>query len=128
MTDSEKITINMGAVDLGKVDVLVNEGVYANRTDFIRTAIRNQLDKHGVEVQHSVARHSYVMGMVAYDRKQLERMKAEGARVSLNVIGALTLDDDVPPDLAAEVIERLKVRGIFRASGPVKAALADRTN
>jgi Ribbon-Helix-Helix transcriptional regulator family len=43
--DSEKITINLGFVDLGRVDLMVREGFYSNRADFIRTAIRNQLER-----------------------------------------------------------------------------------
>ena len=126
MADTEKITINMGAVDLGKIDLLVREGLYSNRTDFIRTAIRSQVDKHGVEVQQSVARYSFLIGILRYGRKDLERLKAKGKRVNLTVLGSLILSSDVPADLAADVIERVRVRGLFNASEAVKAALADR--
>jgi len=126
MSDTEKITINLGAVDLGRVDLLVREGHYSNRTDFIRTAIRGQLEKHGIEVQQSVARHAYVIGILQYGRKALERLKERGERANLNVIGSCTIAKDVPPELAAEVIERVRVRGIFSASDAVKEALADR--
>ena len=126
MPDTEKITINMSAVDLGKIDLLVREGLYSNRTDFIRTAIRSQIEKHNLEVQQSVARHAYTIGVLVYDRKDLERMKAEGKRVKLTLVGMLNLTNDVPPELAAEVIETLQLRGIFNASKAVKAALADR--
>ena len=126
MPDSEKITINMNAVDLGKVDLLVQEGVYSNRTDFIRTAIRSQLEKHTFEVQQSVARNSYAVGAVVYSRSDLERWKAKGEKMKLNIVGLLTLATDIPADLAAEVIESVQVRGVFIASEAVKAALADR--
>jgi Arc/MetJ-type ribon-helix-helix transcriptional regulator len=128
MTDSEKITINMSAVDLGKVDLLVQEGLYSNRTDFIRTAIRNLLDKHSLEIQQSVKRHSYGIGVFGYTRKDLERMKAKGEKLKLKVVGLLDLAGDIPPALAIEVVESLHVRGIFVASDEVKAALADRMN
>jgi len=127
MSESEKITINMSAVDLGKIDLLVQEGLYSNRTDFIRTAIRSQVDKHSVEVQQSVARHAYGIGVFSYNRKELEHQKASGKRLKLTILGLLSLADDVPPDLAAEVIEAVEVRGVFNASPQVKAALADRT-
>ena len=126
MPDSEKITINMNAVDLGKVDLLVQEGVYSNRTDFIRTAIRNLLDKHIMEIQQSVTRHSYGIGIFAYDRKELEQLKANGSKIKFTVIGMLALNDDIPAELAAEVVESVQVRGVFQASEAVKAALSDR--
>jgi len=124
--DSEKITINMNVVDLGKVDLLVQEGVYSNRTDFIRTAIRNLLDKHSPEIQQSVTRHSYAIGVLLYNHVDLERFRAKGEKLSIRVIGVVVLDKDIPADLAAEVIESVQVRGVFKASEAVKAALADR--
>ena len=123
---SEKITINMGAVDLGKVDLLVKEGLYSNRTDFIRTAIRSQIDKHNFEVQQSIARNAFLVGALHYDRTHLERLQAKGERVRITVVGMLTLTRDIPPELAAEVIESVRVHGVFHASEAVKAALADR--
>jgi hypothetical protein len=128
MPDSEKITINMNAVDLGKVDLLVQEGVYSNRTDFIRTAIRNLLDKHTFEIQQSVIRHSYVIGVLTYNRAALERYNSNGERVKIQVIGVLTLDTDIPPDLARSTIGSVNIRGVFNASQAVKDALADRTH
>lgn len=126
MPDSEKITLNMNAVDLGKIDLLVQEGVYSNRTDFIRTAIRSQLEKHTFEVQQTVTRHSYVIGVLAYDRKDLEARRAQGVKLTITVVGMLNLANDIPSELAAEVIETVQVRGVFNASEAVKAALADR--
>ncbi len=126
MSETEKITINMSAVDLGKVDLLVNEGLYSNRTDFIRTAIRSQLEKHTFEIQQSVTRHSSVIGVLSYGKADLEKRKQKGKKLSCSVIGMLVLENDVPPELAAEVFEEIKVRGIFNASPEVKAALADR--
>lgn len=126
MAESEKITINMIAVDLGKVDLLVQEGFYQNRTDFIRTAIRNQLDKHDVAVQSAIVRNSYGMGIFEWGRKDLEKAVAKGERKSFNVIGLLVIDDDVTPELADQAIESIRVRGSFRASPAVKEALKDR--
>ena len=126
MADTEKITINMSAVDLGKVDLLVSEGLYNNRTDFIRTGIRSQLEKHTFEIQQSVTRHSFVIGVVSFSKADLEKRKQKGKKLSLSVIGVLHLDDDIPVDLALEVIEEIKLRGMFNASEALKAALADR--
>lgn len=126
MPDTEKITINMSAVDLGKIDLLVQEGLYSNRTDFIRTAIRSQMDKHNLEIQQSVTRHSYGIGVFGYSRKDLERIKEKGDKIKFTVVGMLTLTDDIPAELAAEVVESVQVRGIFIASDEVKAVLADR--
>ena len=126
MPDTEKITINMSAVDLGKVDLLVQEGLYSNRTDFIRTAIRSQLEKHNLEIQQSIARYSYVIGVLFYNRGDLEKYKAKGEKIKIAVIGLLHLQDNVSAELAGEVIESIQVRGIFVASEAVKAVLADR--
>jgi Arc/MetJ-type ribon-helix-helix transcriptional regulator len=128
MPDTEKITINMPAVDLGKVDLLVQEGIYTNRTDFIRTAIRNQIDRHNLEIQQSVARHSFVIGVLSYDRRDLERFAIKGEKINLKIIGLLHLQSDITPELAVQVIESIQVRGMFQASEAIKAALADRTN
>jgi Arc/MetJ-type ribon-helix-helix transcriptional regulator len=127
MPETEKITINMSAVDLGKVELLVQEGLYSNRTDFIRTAIRNQIDRHNFEIQQSVTRHSYVIGVLAYDKSDLEKRKGKGEKLDLKVIGLLRFAKNVSPELAREVIESIQVRGIFQASDSVKAVLADRS-
>jgi Arc/MetJ-type ribon-helix-helix transcriptional regulator len=126
MSDSEKMTINISAVDLGKIDLLVQESLYSNRTDFIRTAIRNQLDKHSLEIQQSVTRHSYTIGALIYDRSDFEKCKAKGEKIALNLVGFLHLANDISPELALEVVESIQVHGIFHASEAVKAALADR--
>jgi Arc/MetJ-type ribon-helix-helix transcriptional regulator len=126
MSETEKITINLSAVDLGKIDLLVNEGLYANRSDLIRTAIRNQLDKHNLEVQQSVTRHAYTIGVLVYDKSDFEKMKAKGKKIKLNIVGMLHLGKDIPPELALEVVESIQVRGIFHASDELKMALADR--
>ena len=116
----------MSVVDLGKVDLLVDEGFYHNRTDFIRTAIRSQLDKHDTVVQSSIVRNAYGMGIFGWGRKDLEKAVAKGERKSFNVIGMLVIDKDVPPELADQAIESINVLGSFRASDEVKAVLADR--
>jgi Arc/MetJ-type ribon-helix-helix transcriptional regulator len=126
--DSEKITINLGAVDLGKVDLLVEEGFYGNRTDFIRTAIRNQLDRHEAQTSQSATRRAASFGALALTRKDLEAVRAKGQKLRLSVIGVLSLGREITPELAAASIESVYVRGVFRASDEVKAALADRTS
>ena len=126
MPDTEKITINMSAVDLGKVDLLVQEGLYSNRTDFIRTAIRSQLEKHNFEIQQSVARHSYVIGVLSFDRADFEHRKQTNERLKIAIVGLLHFQNDISPELAAEVVESIRVRGIFIAPDVVKAAVEDR--
>jgi len=126
MPDTEKITINMSAVDLGKIDLLVQEGLYSNRTDFIRTAIRSQQDKHTLEIQQSIARNSYAIGAISYDRSDLEKWKVKGEKLKITSLGLLHLHNDIPAELADEVIESVKLLGIFIASVEVKAALANR--
>jgi Arc/MetJ-type ribon-helix-helix transcriptional regulator len=126
VAETEKITINMSVVDLGKVDLLVQEGFYQNRTDFIRAAIRSQLDKHEPAVQSSVVRNAYGMGIFSWGRKELEKAVANGERKSFNVIGMLVIDEDVPPELADQAVESIRIRGTFRASEAVKEVLKDR--
>ncbi len=126
MSDTEKITINMSAVDLGKVDLLVQEGLYSNRTDFIRTAIRNTLDKHNLEIQQSVVRHNYAIGVMSYDRSDLERYQKQGNKLAIRIVGMLHFNGNITPELANEVLESVQVRGIFQAPEEVKKVLADR--
>lgn len=125
--ESEKITINLGFVDLGQVDLLVEDGFYSNRTDFIRTAIRNQLLAHGEVLKKSVARREMVLGLQRFSRKDLENVVAAGEQLQIHVLGLATIDDDVTPQLARQAIASIAVLGALRASAEVKAALADRT-
>jgi Arc/MetJ-type ribon-helix-helix transcriptional regulator len=124
---SEKITINVGLVDLGQIDLLVSEGFFANRTDFIRTAIRRQLESRGDAVDRTVARRELVLGIEHYDRHALEQLRDAGRMVELRVLGLATIADDVSPELAVATIARVEVLGAFRAPQAVKAALAART-
>lgn len=124
---SEKITINVGLVDLGQIDLLVNEGFFANRTDFIRTAIRRQLDSRSGAVDRTVARRELTLGSEHYSRDDLEALRDSGRMVELRVLGLASIADDVSPELALATIAGVEVLGVFRASGAVKAALASRT-
>jgi Arc/MetJ-type ribon-helix-helix transcriptional regulator len=124
---TEKITINIGLVDLGEIDLLVDEGFFANRTDFIRTAIRRQLQTRSDAVERTVARRDLVLGTELLTRGDLEALRAAGKTIELRVLGLATIADDVPPELAAATISSVEVLGAFRASRAVKAALASRT-
>ena len=124
--DSEKITINLGYVDLGQIDLMVNEGFYSNRTDFIRTAIRNQLERHADVVKQSVTRNTLDLGLRHFTREQLEAVRAAGEQLHVRVLGLLTIAPDVSPKLARATIASLTVLGALHASAEVKAALADR--
>jgi Arc/MetJ-type ribon-helix-helix transcriptional regulator len=124
--DSEKITINLGYVDLGHIDLLVQDGFYSNRTDFIRTAIRNQFNRHTDAVKQSVTRQQLDLGLRQYNRQDLEAVKAAGERLQIQVLGLALIAADVPPELAAETIASVHVLGAFQASPAVKAALHDR--
>lgn len=124
--ESEKITINLGYVDLGHIDLLVQEGFYSNRTDFIRTAIRTQLSSHGDVLKQTVARRSMVLGLQRYTREELERVRKAGEQLRIQVLGLASIDDDVPARLAAQTIASISVLGALRASPEVRAALSDR--
>ena len=124
--ESEKITINLGFVDLGQVDLLVKEGFYSNRTDFIRTAIRNQLERQHEAVAKSVARHQLDIGLRLYSRSDLEAAEARGEVLHIQVLGLAMIGLDVSPELARRTIASLHVLGALQASAAVKAALRDR--
>lgn len=124
--DSEKVTINLGFVDLGHIDLLVREGFYSNRTDFIRTAIRNQLASHAEAVKQSIVRHTLELGLRRVSRQELETAKANGVRLQIQVVGLATIDADVTPELARETIDSITVLGALHAGKDVKSALADR--
>src|SRR6185295_10117710 len=124
--ETEKITINLGYVDLGHVDLLVQEGFYSNRTDFIRTAIRNQLSTHGEEVRKSIVRHTLELGLRHYTKSDLEAVKASGEKLHIKVLGLATIAPDVTPSRALATIESITVLGALHASKDIKSALADR--
>jgi Arc/MetJ-type ribon-helix-helix transcriptional regulator len=124
--DSEKITVNLGYVDLGYIDLLVSEKFYANRSDFIRTAIRNQLACHDEVARQSVARKTLDLGLRHFSRTDLEEVRAAGETLSVRVLGLASIADDVSPELARATISSIEVLGALQASRAVKAALADR--
>ena len=126
VVDSEKLTINMGFVDLGHIDLLVREGFYSNRSDFIRTAIRTQLDRHTDAVKQSVARRQLDLGLRHYSRLDLEAIRAAGELLHIQVLGLAVIALDVSADLARATIASIEVLGALQASPEVKAALSDR--
>ena len=124
--DSEKITINLGYVDLGRIDLLVQEGFYSNRSDFIRTAIRKQLDSHDATVSQSIERHTMELGLRDYTRADLEAVQAAGEILHVKVVGLARIGPDVTPELAQATIGSITVLGALQASPEIKKALADR--
>ena len=126
IADSEKITINLGFVDLGRIDLLASEGFYSNRSDFIRTAIRNHLASHAAAVAGSITRRNVELGLREFSRADLEAIKRSGQKLRIRVLGLARIADDVSPDLALASIESVAVLGAFQASAAVKAALSDR--
>jgi Arc/MetJ-type ribon-helix-helix transcriptional regulator len=127
-SESEKITINIGYVDLGHIDLLVRDGFYANRTDFIRTSIRNQVERHAEATRQSVSRRSLDLGLRHYSREELETAHAAQRPLNIRVLGLVTIAPDVTPDLARAAIASISVLGTLQASPAVKAALADRNH
>jgi Arc/MetJ-type ribon-helix-helix transcriptional regulator len=123
---TEKITVNLGPVDLGRIDLLVQEGFFSNRTDFIRTAVRTQLARSESAIEHTVARRTLVLGTQHFSRADLERLRTAGEQVHIRVLGLATVAEDVDPELALATIASVEVLGAFRASRAVKAALGPR--
>lgn len=123
VVESEKITINMNVVDLGKVDLLVEQGFYSNRTDFIRTAIRSQLETHADEVKDIVIRKSYIVGVVRYGRKELEKLRDSRTKIDVKVAGLLVIAEDVDAELVQQTLASVQVRGVLKANPEVKSAI-----
>ena len=126
MVDMEKLTINLTPVDIGQIELLVEQGFYSNRAEFIRIAIRDQLARHADTLREAATRQAYVIGAMVYGRRTLEEEQKAGRRIAIRVVGFLSIGDDVTPELARETIESVSVHGIFKASKAVKDALADR--
>ena len=126
VAESEKITINLGFVDLGQIDLIVADGFYSNRTDFIRTAIRNHLDKHKGALAKSLERKNFDLGLHDYSREFLEELERSGQTVNIRVIGLVRIASDVSAELARSTVASVAVLGAFQASPSVKAALSDR--
>jgi Arc/MetJ-type ribon-helix-helix transcriptional regulator len=124
--DSEKLTINLGFVDLGHIDLLVRDGFYSNRSDFIRTAIRNQLATHADTARQATSRLTLELGLRTFTRQDLEAAQAAGERLRIRVLGLAVIADDVTPDLAMATIDSITVLGALHAPADVKIALADR--
>ncbi len=124
--DTEKMTINMGVVDLGQIDLLVQEGFYSNRSDLVRTAVRNQLALHADVVRQTVARRTLTLGLQHFSKADLEQLERAGERIHIQVVGLARIADDVTPELARATIESISVLGAFHSSAAVRRALADR--
>lgn len=126
LVESEKITINLGFVDLGHIDLLVRDGFYGNRTDFIRTAIRNQLVQHSEQSKKSITRQTMELGLRQYTKSDLEALQTKGEKLRIKVLGLVTISSDVSPSLALATIESITVLGALHASREIKTALAER--
>lgn len=124
--DSEKVSINCGVVDLGQIDLLVEQGLYSNRSDFFRTAIRNQLRVHESVIQHNLTSRMIALGVIGYTRADLEELVATNQKLAVSLIGLVYIANDVSPELALAAIDRIRVFGVFRASTAVREALRDR--
>lgn len=125
-SDTEKVTVNLGYVDLGLIDLLVAEKFYSNRTDFIRTAVRNQLERHADATRQTASRKSLELGLRVLTRRELEDAQARGDKLHLRVLGLATFSDDVTPALALATIGSIEILGALHAPPAVKAALAGR--
>lgn len=126
LPDSDKVTVNVGLVDLAQVDLLVEEGFYSNRTDLVRAAIRNLLQQHADVIRQTVVRKRYVMGLHRYSQRELAQVVAAGEQLEINVLGLAVIDDDVPAELAVQAIASVQVLGAFVAAPAVRQALAGR--
>lgn len=124
--DSEKVTINLGHIEAGQIELLVLEGFYANRSDFIRTATRNLIDRHALVVDQAMARRRVVIGLYRFGQPELEVLRSRGEALDIRVLGLAVIEPDVTPDLARATIRSVSVLGAFQCSPAVKAALSDR--
>ena len=123
MAETEKITINMNVVDLGKVDLLVNQGFYSNRTEFIKSSIRHQLMSHAKDVDHVITQKSYVLGVTHYSRQDLEKLLVENKILDVKVVGLLMFDEDIDAEILIKTIKSVNIFGVLKATNEVKAAI-----
>lgn len=121
--DTEKITINLGFVDLGRIDLLVREGFYASRSDLIRAAIRAQLDRHDSAVAPTIVRDDFVMGLRDVTLAELQGMADANQVLDLRVIGLARFASDIPAELVASTIRSIEVLGTIQASAGVRKVL-----
>ena len=126
VAETEKITINLGAVDLGSIDLLVGEGFFSNRSDLIRTAVRNLLAAHRDIINGAVLRQDRTLGLRRITRAELEGLQQAGKRIRIGVVGLVVVDNDVPAALVEQTIAELSVLGSLQASPEVRRALAGR--
>lgn len=123
MAETEKITINMNVVDLGKVDLLVDQGFYSNRTDFIKSSIRNQLNTHAKYVDQIITKKAYVIGVTHYSRQSLEKLLEDKKILDIKVVGLLIFDEDIDADLLVKTIKSINIFGVLKATNELKAAI-----
>lgn len=123
--DTEKVCVNLAAVELGKIDVLVSQGLFTSRTDLIRAGIRKVLEENGEAVQR-VALGAAGLGIMAITRKQLEQARKAGEKLDMKVIGILVIDPDVTPELADTTIHEIRIFGTLRGPKAVLARIGDR--
>lgn len=126
MADIEKLSFNISVVDLGQIDLLVEQGFYSSRTDFLRAAIRSQIGAHADTIKQTITRKSGVLGVTHYSKASLDRRRYAAETLDITAVGMLVIGDDVTPELARATIASIAVYGVFRASPAVKEALADR--
>jgi Arc/MetJ-type ribon-helix-helix transcriptional regulator len=124
--ETEKITLNLTPVDLGKIDLLVDQGMYSTRSDFLRNAVRRALDEHSAVINETAVRERYSWGVVHYTRESLERRKEAGERYRHRVIGSVRIDDDVPPELFEAVFEELVVMGVLKVPAAITSHMGSR--
>lgn len=123
MNSSEKITVNVNVVDLGKIDLLVEKGFYSNRTDFIKTAIRNQIENQNYVIKDIIIKNNFSLGIVIYSKKDLEMLLVNGEKINIKVVGMLIFKDDISEDLALAVINSIEVKGVFKVNTDLKNKL-----
>jgi Arc/MetJ-type ribon-helix-helix transcriptional regulator len=126
LASEQKITINLGCIDLGQIDLLVNEGFYSNRSEFIRAAIRENLREHADAVKEVTTRKSLVLGIHHFSKEQLLALRAGRETLQIRVLGLASIASDVTPKLATDTIESITVLGVLQASPEVRKALASR--
>lgn len=124
MSNSEKITVNVNVVDLGKIDLLVEKGFYSNRTDFIKTAIRNQIENQNYVIKDIIIKNNFSLGIVSYSKKDLEMLLVNGEKINIKVVGMLILKDDISEDLALTVINSIEIKGVFKVNTDLKNKLS----
>lgn len=115
---SEKVSVNINEEALSKIDLLVEDGFYSNRSDFINRAVDTLLDRENRTVDKLLEIHSkekinsrqWFVGVQTMGSQYLEKVKEQGVRLRIKGCGVLYFEKDAAQELVFETVEYISPR------------------